>query len=384
MSERIRVMQVIARMNVGGPPMQLITLQDGLDQERFEQRIYTGEPGEEEGDYLSLRGQGATVHQVPGLGRSIGPRDDARALSTLVREMRGFRPHIVHTHTAKAGALGRVAATLARVPARVHQYHGHLLHGYFTGPKRAAMIAAERALARVSHRLVAVGEQVRDDLIAAGIGDAGKFVIVPPGTSVPPLPPRAAARAALGLPPDVPVVTFIGRITQIKRPDRFVETARLIRGAVPQARFAICGDGELASVMSREPGMHMLGWRGDMETVHAASDLVMLTSDNEGVPLCLVEAALSGVPCVSTRVGSVPDVVADGQTGLLTACDSRELAAAAILLLTDQALADRMGRAAAISAERLFGTRRFVDDNAALYESLYRRNPLLTESSGRR
>ncbi|GAA0432414.1 hypothetical protein Acor_76170 [Acrocarpospora corrugata] len=375
---------MIARMNVGGPALQAVTLLDHLDAARFEQRIYTGALAPGEGDYVDLRGQGAATIRVPGLGRSIGPRDDARALARLVREMRAFRPHIVHTHTAKAGALGRVAATIARVPARVHTFHGHLLHGYFTGPKRAAMIATERGLARLSHRLVAVGEQVRDDLLAAGIGSPEKFVVLPPGTRVPPLPPRAEARARLGLPQNVPVVAYIGRITQVKRPDRFLEVARLIRGTVPDAQFAVCGDGDLAHTLREEPGLRLLGWRPDLETVHAASDLVLLTSDNEGTPLSLIEAALSGVPCVATRVGSVPEVVADGSTGLLTGCDSKELAAAAILLLTDRGLADRLGRAAAARAECLFGIPRFVDDARALYEDLYRHNPVLADISGAR
>ncbi|GAA1020865.1 D-inositol 3-phosphate glycosyltransferase [Acrocarpospora pleiomorpha] len=371
-------------MNVGGPALQAVTLLNHLDPARFEQRIYTGALAPGEGDYLDLRGQGAAAIRVPGLGRSIGPRDDVRALARLVREMRAFRPHIVHTHTAKAGALGRVAATIARVPARVHTFHGHLLHGYFTGPKRAAMIATERGLARLSHRLVAVGEQVRDDLLAAGIGRPEKFTVLPPGTRVPPLPPRRQARVELGLPQDVPVVAFIGRITQVKRPDRFLEAARLIRGTVPDAHFAVCGDGDLADTLRGVPGLRLLGWRPDLETVHAAADLVLLTSDNEGTPLSLIEAALSGVPCVATRVGSVPEVVADGATGLLTGCDSRELAAAAILLLTDRDLADRLGRAAAARAERLFGIPRFVDDVRALYEDLYQHNPVLADISGAR
>ena len=139
---------------------------------------------------------------MPTLGRSIRPTDDLRALAELTAEMRRFRPHIVHTHTAKAGTLGRVAAIVARVPGRVHTFHGHLLKGYFP-PRTVRLIrAAESMLAKHTDHLIAVGDRVRDDLLAAGIGHAGQYSVVPPGTSLAPLPDRQMARKELGLPTD--------------------------------------------------------------------------------------------------------------------------------------------------------------------------------------
>ena len=221
MSHRVRtlrVMRIIARMNVGGPALQAVTLMRGLPTDQYEQRLYTGFVGPDEADYIDLRAPGLAVHRVPALGRHIGLTDDARALAALTAKMRCFRPHIVHTHTAKAGTLGRVAAILARAPGRVHTFHGHLLHGYFGPHTSRLIVGAESALARRTDRLVAVGAQVRDDLLGAGIGHPGQYTVVPPGTRLGPLPDRLVARSDLGLHPAGPVIAFVGRLTRIKRP----------------------------------------------------------------------------------------------------------------------------------------------------------------------
>ncbi|GLY80695.1 glycosyltransferase [Actinoallomurus iriomotensis] len=373
--ERIRVMRIIARMNVGGPALQASVLMRGLDRELFDQRLYTGtvEPGE--ADYLELRARDVTPHRIATLGRSIRPADDARAVASLVAEMRRFRPHIVHTHTAKAGLLGRTAAVLARVPARVHTYHGHLLYGYFSPAKTQLVVHSERMSARLCDRLVAVGTRVRDELIGAGIGRAEQYAVVPPGTELRPPPARAAARLALGLPGDGPVVAFVGRLTGVKRPDRLVEVARELRRLVPGVRFVICGSGDAAGEVAAaapefDGAMRMVGWRRDVETVYGAADLVLLTSDNEGMPVSLIEAALSGLPVVATRVGSVAEVVHDGVTGLLAPCDAGTLARRAAGLLLDDPRRREMGRRARAWATQRFGAERLVADITGIYGSI--------------
>ncbi|MDT7539995.1 MAG: hypothetical protein QOI82_3580, partial [Actinomycetota bacterium] len=177
-SRRVRVLRVIARMNVGGPALQVTALTLELDPARFEHRLLTGSVGPDEADYVELRAPGLPLTRVAGLGRSPRPLDDLRALRALIRHMRDFRPDIVHTHTAKAGVLGRVAARIARVPATVHTFHGHLLHGYFSTAVTRLVILTERALARRTDRLVAVGAQVRDELLAAGIGTPAQYAVV--------------------------------------------------------------------------------------------------------------------------------------------------------------------------------------------------------------
>jgi glycosyltransferase involved in cell wall biosynthesis len=371
-TDRLRVMRIIARMNVGGPALQVTGLTEGLDPARFDHRLYVGRVGPDEADYVELRAPDLPLQRVEGLGRSPEALSDARALRTLVREMRAFRPHIVHTHTAKAGVLGRVAARLCRVPATVHTFHGHLLHGYFSPALTRAVVQTERALARSTTRLVAVGEQVRDDLLSADIGRPDQYAVVPPGIALPPAPSRTAAREALGLPPDALIAVLVARLTTIKRPERFVEVARRLADRHPEAVFAVVGEGELLPALKAQagPNVRFLGWRADVETVYAASDLAVLTSDNEGMPVSLIEAALCGVPAVSTRVGSVAEVVLDGCSGWLCAVDPDALTEAVNEALSNLPRLRAAGDAARDHSTRSFGRARLVADTEGLYEQI--------------
>ena len=237
------------------------------------------------------------------------------------------------------------------------------------------VVAAERILAKHTDRLVAVGEQVRNDLLDAGIGRSGQYAVIPPGTRLGSLPDRHSARTQLGLPADGLVVAFVGRLTRIKRPDRMVAVARQVIAAVPKTRFVVCGAGDLepeVSSAANELGgsMSLLGWRADVETIYAAADLLLLTSDNEGMPVSLIEAALAGVPAVSTDVGSVAEVVQHNLTGILTQCDAGDLARSVVRLLRDNALRLRLGAAAAVWSRQQFGPDRLVRDVQHLYEAI--------------
>ena len=372
----LRVMRVIARMNVGGPAVQVSGLMRHLPEDEFEHRLYTGWCAEDEADYLETQAPDVEAIRIEGLGRAVRPGDDARALRQLVKEMRAFRPHVLHTHTAKAGVLGRVAAKWAGVgSATVHTFHGHLLHGYFSPVKTRAVVQVERALARRTDRLVAVGEQVRDDLLAVGIGRSDQFAVIPPGLELPPARARNAVRAEFGLDPDAPVVAFIGRLTAIKRPDRFIEVVQQIHSERPDVQFLVAGAGDRVEIIreaSRTLPITHLGWRDDVQDVLSASDMVLLTSDNEGTPLSLIQAALSGLPVVATDVGSVHDVVVRGETGILTSPQPSELSAAVLRLVSHSREADRMGLAAAERSRALYGVGRLAADHASLYAAIAR------------
>ncbi|WP_406398181.1 glycosyltransferase [Streptomyces sp. NBC_00879] len=371
---RLRVMRVITRMNVGGPAVQVSALMRGLDPELFDHLLITGQVGSGEADYLDQRAADLPVQRLEWLGRAVRPTDDVRCVVELARAMRRFRPHIVHTHTAKAGALGRAAAVMARVPSRVHTFHGHLLHGYFSPARTRVVVQAERSLAAFSDRLVAVGSRVRDDLLAAGIGKVKQYTVVPPGTRLAGAPKSSEARRLLGLPQDCPVVAYVGRITGIKRPDRFLAAAREVRRAVPATHFVVCGEGDFEpdpqAIAELGDSLHRLGWRADVETVYAAADLVLLTSDNEGMPVSLIEAGLAGLPVVATNVGSVAEVVQDGTTGFLAPPSSTELARHTVTLLRDGQLRQEMGARARTFTARHFGEERLVADTQALYTSI--------------
>ncbi|MGH2787977.1 MAG: glycosyltransferase [Actinomycetota bacterium] len=373
--KKIRVLRIIARMNVGGPALQVTVLAEGLNPSRFESRVLVGNVGKGEGDYVDLRAPKAPVRRVPGLGRAVNFLGDVRAFATIVGEIRRFRPHIVHTHTAKAGALGRVAAILTRVPATVHTFHGHLLRGYFSPMLTRCVVHSERALARGTTRLVAVGRQVRDELLGAGIGSRDQYAVVPPGVGLRPTPERGSARALLDLPPDCPVVAYVARLAAVKRPDRFIDVAKRLAAYRPNSIFLVAGAGELLDDMRArarplDSRIRFLGWRSDVENVYAASDVVVLTSDNEGMPVSLIEAAVAGRPAVSVRAGSAPEVVVDGVTGVITDASADDIAGAVEMLLSDRDLSNRMGAAAAERARREFSATRLVADTERLYEEI--------------
>jgi glycosyltransferase involved in cell wall biosynthesis len=374
-ASRVRVARVIARMNVGGPAQQIARLLHGLDPARYEQRLFCGHVEEGEADFLELRAQDLSIHRIESMRRSLGPAQDVASLLSLVAAFRRFRPHVVHTHTAKAGVLGRLAARLVGVPVVVHTFHGHLLGSYWGSTKTQAVVAMEAALARHTDHIVSVGTKVRDDLLRAGIGRPEQYTVVPPGVELSDsAPSQSEARDQLGLPRDIPIMGFVGRLAAVKRPDRLLEVIRLVRASIPEVRLVIAGEGpEYAATRQRASDLgdcvSFLGWRSDVQVVYAASDLVLLTSDNEGMPVSLIEAAMCGVPGVTTAVGSAAEVVLDGVTGCVVQPGSAALAKAAVQLLSDPAGRQRMGEAAQAHAQR-FAAARLVRDTDAIYQTL--------------
>lgn len=375
MVDRIRVLRIIARMNVGGPALQVSGLVRGLDTGRYETLLVTGTTEEDEADFLELRSQDLPVARIPELGRSISPNDDVRALLAVMRQIRIFQPHIVHTHTAKAGVLGRIAATLKRVPVTVHTFHGHLLDGYFSTLGTFAVKTTERILARGTDRLLSVGERVRDELLEAGVGLEEQYVVMPPGIPAPREHPRRHAREILRLDQGDLVVAYVARLTRVKRPDRFLEAAQLLADANPNIRFLVAGEGPLLDQMRRDAvelgeRCRFLGWVDDVGLVYSASDLAILTSDNEGMPVSLIEAAMCGVPAVSTDVGSASEVVRHGSTGLIAGRTPHDIAQAALTLLSNREARDRYGRTARRTARERFSVDRLVADTQRVYEGL--------------
>lgn len=371
---QIRVLRLIARMNVGGAAQEIAGLQRGLS-DRFQSVLVTGEIGRGEEDFISLRAPDIEIVRLPGLGRDVETFGDLRALREFRDMIRDFRPHIVHTHTAKAGVLGRVAAFTTGVPATVHTFHGHLLKGYFSDVGTRAVTVVERALARRTTRLLAVGRQVRDDLLAAGVGHPGQYVVMPPGVWLPDAPSQRRARQELGIPEGVPIVSYVGRLARVKRPDRFLRVVRLVSAKIPDAVFLVAGGGELTEAVTREveqagtTAVRFLGWRSDIERIHAASDLTLLTSDNEGMPVSLIEAGLLGRPAVATNVGSVSEVVDHGRSGLIGVSDS-ELAAHVTDLISNDDLRRQMGRVAKERCRELFSMQRLIEQTQAVYDDV--------------
>ena len=376
---KIKVLRIIARMNVGGPAVQVSGLMRGFDQEVFEQKLLTGYCAADEADYLEKVAVDVKAIRIDGLGRSIKPRSDLTALFSIVKEIRRFKPDVIHTHTAKAGVIGRIASILSgQKSIRVHTFHGHLLHGYFGVGKTKLVILIEKFLAIFTHQLLAVGKKVQDDLIAAGIGNTKKFAVMPPGLQLAHVPSKSEARQELGLDQNEIYCAFIGRITQIKRPDRFLDVVAKTKADNVNVHFIVAGAGELLQecqerVAAEDLPVTFLGWREDIEVVLAAADFVILTSDNEGTPLSLIQSGMVGIPVVATNVGSTNEIVVDGKTGLLTDLSVDQLANAVTKLATDNDLRAQMGAAGKEYTMARYGVARLVKDHQDLYLRLLKR-----------
>jgi len=373
---RIRVMRIIARMNVGGPAVQVSGLMRNLNASEFDHRLYTGFCSADEADFLDTVVEDISAERIEGLGRRVNIRQDIKAFIFLVREIRSFKPHVIHTHTAKAGFLGRIASIVAfNKSFRVHTFHGHLLDGYFGQLKRKLVIITERFLAIFTHQLLAVGDKVRQDLLAVGVGKSEKFGLMPPGLQIRKLPNKIYSREFYGLASKTIQCSFIGRVTRIKRPDRFLDVVSEMKRRGVAIEFTIVGDGELLQYCRERTNLEnlpikMLGWQSEIERVLSAADIVILTSDSEGTPLSLIQAGMAGLPVVSTKVGSVPEVVLDGITGITTGLDVQEISDALEKLAKSDALRAKMGTAAQKFTLANFGIKRLVDEHELLYKKL--------------
>lgn len=381
----IRVLRILARLNVGGPAIHATLLAERLDASRYESTLVTGAEGPEEGNYLDLHGRSVRgLVTLPSLGREIRGPQDLGSLAALIRLMRRVRPHIVHTHAAKAGTLGRLAARLTGVPVIVHTYHGHVLRGYFPPARERVYRGIERYLARQTDELVAVTPRVRGELLDMGIGAPDRFSVVPLGFDLDRFT-RAAMhrghlRRELGAPTDAPLVGIVARLVPIKAHDVFLTAAAAVRRARPATRFVIVGDGErraqiVADIerLGLRDAVHLLGWRADLERIYADLDVAVLTSRNEGSPVALIEAMAAGVPVVATAVGGVPDVVEDGVTGRLAPDGDAAAVAARILEAIDRGVAAPLVDLARRRVLERYGADRLVTDIDELYGRLLRR-----------
>lgn len=372
----IRVLRLIARMNVGGPAIQITGLMLNLPSEEFEQILITGSCDQNEVDYLELNEIDLDCMKIEGFGRSINLVSDLKVLFAIRKQIRAFSPHIIHTHTAKAGFLGRIAAILSfRRQLRVHTYHGHLLNGYFGGFKTRLVILIERFLARSTDSLVAVGSQVRDDLLAAKIGNFDKYRVIGPGLEIGDLPERVSTLESFGVVKDKFIVTWIGRVVPVKAPHRIIEIAKEcgLRGL--NVQFVIVGEGPLLSNLkssAKEKGLPItfLGWQSNIEKILSFSDLVLLTSENEGTPVALIQAQMVGIPVLTTAVGSTSEVMISEKSGFCLEYSAHNFAEKIELLIKDDVLRKSFGIAGKIHARENFSLSRLVFDYADLYRAL--------------
>lgn len=393
---RLKVIRIIGRLNVGGPARHVVLLNEGLVQRGYDTILVHGSVGKGEAslEHLAVEGGLATV-KIPELGRRIRPLDDARAFWKLVRLVFREKPDVVHTHTAKAGTLGRLAAVVFNMTRRrdsrcaiVHTFHGHVLTGYFSAPINLLVRLAERSLALATDRIVTVSPRQQADIVRTfSIASATRTTVVPLGLNLAPLLQLTASldlRTELGIGEHDFVIGYVGRFVPVKDLPTLIRGFALAARETPDTWLLLAGGGPtrpsletLAAELGVARRVKFIGWTEDLSAVYATMDVCALSSLNEGTPVAIIEAMAAARAVVATAVGGVPDVVRDNETGLLVPPGEPSALAAALKRLTSDAeLRRRFGARARQEVARRFTRDRLIGDVAAMYEDLLRQRHL--------
>jgi len=360
----MRVLHVIARLNVGGTARYITQLATQLPQHGIQTFVATGfVQGNEIEDPSAAS---IELIRIPALGRSINPIKDHLARKQLEKIIAQVKPDIIHTHTFKAGYITRMRKQAVPV---IHTFHGHLLDDpEFSGFKSKIIIELERKLAKKSAKLVTVGRRVADELLEEKIGSRNQFVNIPPGVVAIDVTPKAQALKNLNLEDNgVPIVGWIARVTGVKNPMRALEVA----DALPGTHFVLAGGGDLLEQVKAKASSNVsvIGW-AEAADIFGASDIILSTSENEGMPVALIEAQLAGKPVVATDVGSVSEVILNHETGVVTNKNAGSIASAVESLMLDKATREEMGRLAIARAQALFSVERMINAHIELYKSI--------------
>lgn len=377
MSEPVRLVHVITRLDLGGAQQNTLHCVAHHDRARFRVGLIAGAGGRLDPEARAIAD--ADVDLVPWLRHPVAPVADVLAVLRLRERFRRGRIDVVHTHSSKAGIVGRLAARLAGVPALVHTVHGWSFNDTQPWPVRAAYVALERLAARWTHRLVVVSSLNRDKGLSLGIGSEERYRTVHSGIRADdfrrPRGVRDAMRARLGYGPDDRVVGTVGNLKAQKAPLDWIEAAAIARERDDRLRFFLVGDGPLraeSEALAARRGLgdrvRFLGWRDDVADLLQAMDVFLLTSRFEGLPRSVLQAMAAGVPVVATAVDGTPEVVIDGETGVLVAPgDPRAAAEAVVRVAEDRNLADRLRSGASRRLGEGFDIDRMVVDLETMY-----------------
>ena len=359
----MKILQVIARVNRGGTARWLEELMIGLRSNGHEVLLAAGyvQEGETEDEIFEKLGG----HRIESLGRSISILSDLKSLIEIRKYIVECKPDLINTHTAKAGVIGRLAALsiIRNRPAIVHTYHGHLLYGYFPNWKSNIFRSIEKIMATTSDVLIAAGDKVKKDLLEAGIGNENLFIVLRPGIQELEKFDKQTVRRELSISDSKVVVGWLGRMTRIKRPDRAIELAKIF----PEVVFLLGGEGELLEELKATSPANVvfLGWT-EPEIIWSASDIALLTSDNEAQPISLIEASYSSLPIIAQDVGSVSEVVGDGKTGILVS-DFNGAVDALEKLICNAELRQELGAAGKVLTKIKFSPDQFISGHSAAY-----------------
>jgi glycosyltransferase involved in cell wall biosynthesis len=380
----IRVMNIIARLNIGGPAIHVTMLTEKLGPPEYESVLVCGTITPGEGDMLYI----AKQHQInpitiPDLGRELHPLRDLITLWKLYRLIREWKPDVVHTHTAKAGFVGRVAAWLAGVPVIVHTFHGHIFRGYYSPLKTRFFIELERMVARMSDTLITLTDTLRRELADEfRITRKGRITVLPLGLNLGEFAetPRKLGncRETYNVPPDAPLVGIVGRMVPIKNHDLFLHAAVRAKAQLPKMHFLIVGDGETrpqveaqVEELGLKDSVTFTGWVKELMPVYSDIDILVISSNNEGTPISVIEALSAGCAVVATQVGGVSDLLDQGELGELVPPNDAERMAQALVDVAQNPPDFRIAQQAMLDR---YGSERLKYDMDSLYRGLLAKN----------
>ena len=382
--KNIKIINILSRMNIGGPSVHVALLSKYINDEPFESLVISGSLAEGEGDMTFLLDDFTIRHiMLPSMQREISPLADFNSLLRLIRIFRKERPAIVHTNLAKAGIVGRLAAVLTGVPIIIHTFHGHVFAGYFSGWKSKLFIWIEKILALFSTKLIVISDQIREEICSVyHVAKKSQVITIPLGFELDKFKPlitfKGVLRKAFSIPVDAPVIGIVGRITDIKNHRLFLQIAHRVRQTYPDVHFLVIGDGErraemeyLSTELNLSGHVHFTGWIKEQAKMYADLDLLLLTSLNEGTPVTVIEAMYYGVPVISTRVGGLHDLIEDKKSGyLINSGDPSDFIAPIETLLFSDAERTKITEAAKEFIIGRYNIGRLVSDITDLYREL--------------
>jgi len=391
-----KILRLLNRLNIGGPTYNIAYLSKYISPD-FQTKVLAGikEPYEGDSAYL-LNDLDVPFDYVPGMYRSINPRKDLKAYNYIRHVVNEFKPDIVHTHAAKAGLLGRLAAHYSEVrPKIVHTYHGNVFEGQFSSLKTRLILNVERRLCRLSDAIIAISEQQKIDMVEKyALTSPDKIHVIKLGFNLNKFTEddkdkRVKFRQFYGVSDNETVITITGRLTQIKNHALLIEACKILKAQNPELKFKlfIVGDGELLEpiiTLIRQSGLSccrageqqynadiiFTSWRKDIDVINAGSDIIALSSLNEGTPVSIIEAMAAGRVAVCTDVGGVKDVIKDGHTGLLCEQDANMLAEKLKVLIENKELRATLAANGKKSALQNYSYERLVKETENLYKYL--------------
>jgi glycosyltransferase involved in cell wall biosynthesis len=380
-----KVFNIITRLNIGGAAVVVSLLTKKLSQPEYpyQSHLVCGSIEAEEGD-MTYYAREHSVEPIvlPEMGRSLHPLRDLGTIWKLYRLLREYKPDVVHTHTSKAGFVGRWAAKLAGVPVIVHTFHGHTFYGYFGPVKTRAFIMLEQMTSPITDTIIALTQGLRRDLADVyHITRKEHITVLPLGLDLEPfakMPRKGGAfRLQWNIPQDVPLIGIVGRFVPVKNHNLFLKAAALIRKQLPDAHFVLVGDGELHNEIQAQidslglrDTVTLTGWQKEVTEAYADMDVFVITSVNEGTPVTVIEALATGCPVVTTAVGGLPDLLDGGRLGKLVPTEDAEAVAAGVIETLKNPPDTSIAQHAMIDR---YGIDRLVSDLDSLYRGLLAR-----------